>query len=103
MKQLLIRYRFKNGVQEEWHREIARFISAVESDPALRGRISYRAMKGKEGDEYFHLVEVADDQAVKELGERDYFVRYTEKAELASDGGVEVLPLEVVAQTQRRA
>jgi hypothetical protein len=103
MKYFLIRYQFKNGSRDEWHREIERFIRALENDPVLSGKISYRSMKGRDGSEYFHLAEAADDQAIKELGERDYFVHYTEKTELVSGGGVEVLPLEMIAQTEPRA
>jgi hypothetical protein len=102
MKHFLIRYQFKNGSKEEWHQDIARFISALENDPTLNSKISYRCMMGREGSDYYHLASAEDDQAVKELGERDYFTRYTEKSDSVSGGGVEVLPLEVIAQTKRR-
>ena len=36
-----------------------------------------------------------DDQAQKDLQSRDY----TAKAKLASNGGIQVLPLEVIAET----
>jgi hypothetical protein len=103
MKHFLIRYSLKNGSSEDWHREIAQFIAALENDPTLKGKISYRAMKGKGDAEYYHLTTVSDEQAVKDLGERDFFKRYTDKVELASGGGVEVLPLELVAQTKHSA
>jgi len=103
MKFNLIRYRFKTGSPEEWHKEIARFVAALDADPDLRHKISYRAMKAKEGDEYFHLAVAEDQQAVKDLAGRDYFTRYTEKTDLVSGGGVEVLPLDVVAETKHQA
>jgi hypothetical protein len=103
MKHSLIRYRFKNGSQDEWHRDIAQFVAAIENDPGLRGRISYRAMKGKEDSEYYHLAAAADDQAVKDLTQREFFKRYSEKTEQVSADGVEVLPLEIVAQTGHQA
>jgi hypothetical protein len=49
MKHFLIKYRFGNGSEEDWHREIKRFIAAIESDPALNGRISYRCLKANNG------------------------------------------------------
>ena len=45
MKHFLIKYRFKSGSKDEWHQEIARFIAALDNDPALKGKISYRCMK----------------------------------------------------------
>ena len=100
MKHILIKYRFKSGSRDEWHREIERFISALDNDPELSGKISYRSTRGKEGDDYYHFVEVVDDQAVKTLQERDFFSSYTEKCERVAGGEVEVLPLEIIAETK---
>ncbi|HEY5096382.1 MAG TPA: hypothetical protein VII69_14815 [Candidatus Eremiobacteraceae bacterium] len=102
MKYFLIKYQFKTGSQEEWHKEVKRFITALESDPELKGKISYRCMKSKDDSEYYHLAAVADDQAVKELGERDYFKHYTEQTDRVSAGGLTVSPLEIIAQTELR-
>jgi hypothetical protein len=99
MKFFLIKYEFKDGSEEQWHRDIAAFISAIDGDPALRGRITYRCLRAREGAGYYHLATAADDDAVKTLQSRDFFSRYTEKTDLASGGGVEVIPLELVAET----
>jgi hypothetical protein len=101
MKYFLIKYRFKaGGSEEQWHRDIAAFIAAVDGDPAVSGRITYRCMKARDGSDYYHLATAADDDAVKALQSRDFFSRYTEKAELAAAGGeVDVVPLELIAQT----
>jgi hypothetical protein len=99
MKYFLIKYSFKNGSQEQWHRDIAAFISALDSDPALSGRITYRCMRAREGSDYYHLATAADDDAVQTLQSREFFSRYTEKTELAAGGGVEVVPLELTAET----
>ena len=40
MKQFLIKYRRTNGSTEDWHREIGTFIAAIDSDPALKGKVS---------------------------------------------------------------
>jgi len=106
MKYFLIRYHFANastdGSKDEWHAEIARFISALENDPATAGKISYRAMRTTDGD-YYHLAAATDDTAQKALGECDFFERYTQKAEVAGGGNVVVEPLEIVAETTFRA
>ena len=103
MKHFLIKYRFKSGTKEEWHRDIAAFISALDTDPGLKGRISYRCMKGREGVDYYHLASAADDQAIKALQERDFFKRYTERTKLVAGGEVEVLPLDIIAETAQKA
>jgi quinol monooxygenase YgiN len=104
MKYFLIKYRFKNGSRETWHQEIARFIGALEGDQALQGRISYRCMRAKnESGDYYHLAAAADEEAIKALQGNDFFARYTEATKRAAGGSVEVLPLEIIADTAFRA
>jgi hypothetical protein len=103
MKHFLIKYRLKSGSKEEWHQEIARFIAALDSDPALKGKISYRCMKTKEGADYYHWAAPADDAALKALQGNAVFRGYTEKTKQVSGGEVEVLPIEIIAETQYRA
>ena len=55
MKHFMIKYRFKSGSPEEWRGHIAQFISNLNSDPDLKGKISYRCMKERDGAEYYHL------------------------------------------------
>jgi hypothetical protein len=101
MKYFLIKYRFKNGSEDEWHQNIARFIAALDADPALSGRVSYRCMKAREGSDYYHLAAAADDDAVKMLQSREFFSRYTGQTDLAAGGEVDVVPLEVISQTAK--
>jgi hypothetical protein len=103
MKHTLIKYRFKSGSKDEWHQEIARFISLLDNDPALQGKISYRCMKRRDGDDYYHLAAAVDDQAIKALQANEVFRKYTEKTKLVAGGEVEVLGLEIIAETQYRA
>ena len=99
MKQFLIRYRRTNGTEEEWHQAIRQFISALDSDAELRGKISYRCVKIKDAADYFHIATAADDAAIKALQQREFFKSYTEKTKLAANGDVTVSPLELVAET----
>jgi hypothetical protein len=101
MKYFLIKYRFKNGSEDEWHQNIARFIAALDADPALSGRVSYRCMKAREGSDYYHVAAAADEDAVKMLQSREFFSRYTGQTDLAAGGEVDVVPLEVIAQTAK--
>jgi hypothetical protein len=100
MKHFLIKYRFRNGSKAQWHEDIGRFISALENDPALRGKITYMSMKVKDSEDYYHLATAEDEDAVKALGERDFFSNYTKRTEAVAGGDVEVLPLEVIAETK---
>jgi hypothetical protein len=101
MKYFIIKYQFKDGTREAWHQQVARFISAVDGDPDLKGKLSYSVMKEREGDGYYHLVR-ADDQAAKALQTKDFFPRYTEETKRVAGGKVEVVPLEIVAETAYR-
>jgi hypothetical protein len=101
MKHFLIRYRLKDGAEEDWHRDIARFIAALNDDPALSG-ISYRCTKRRGGTDYYHLAAAADDAAIKALQSRDFFARYTERTKEVAGGEVEVFPLDIIAETKTR-
>jgi hypothetical protein len=102
VKHFLIKYRLKNAPEGEWHQDIARFIAALDADPALQGKISYRCMKARGGGDYFHLAAASDEHAIKALQSREFFSRYTEQTKRVADGVVEVLPLEIVAETELR-
>ncbi len=98
MKHVLIRYRCEDGSQSEWHDEVARFVKAIEADPELSGKITYRAMKTPDGD-YYHLATVVDQATADLLGEREFFARYTARVDEVSKGTLETSPLEIVAET----
>ena len=65
MKYFMIKYQRRNGSESEWHRSIAQFIAALDSDADLKSKISYRCMKRRGSTDYFHLAAAADDEAVK--------------------------------------
>lgn len=103
MKHFLIKYRLTNGTVEAWHEEIARFISALDKDPDLKGKILYRCMKSRDDARYWHFAAAVDAQAIKTLQEREYFKAYTERTRLVAGGEVEVSPFEIIAETTRQA
>jgi hypothetical protein len=103
MKHFMIKYTFKQGTREAWHAEIARFIAGLESDPKLKGRVAYRCMKVRDSDDYYHLAAALDDKAPADLGEADFFKHYTAASDAASGGTLDVLPLEIIAETTLRA
>ena len=103
MKHFLIKYRFADGAKEQWHQDISDFIAALDSDAGLKGRIAYRCMKDRNGPDYYHFAAAADDQAIKSLQEREFFKRYTDKTKSAAGGKVEVVPLEIIAETKHGA
>ena len=99
MKHFLIKYSFNNGTREEWHRHIRQFIAWLDGEPDLKGKISYRCMKERDGNGYYHLAAAADEQAIKALQSQDFFKRYTEETRRVAGGEVEVVPLELIAET----
>ena len=99
MKHFMIKYQFANGATEEWHQEIDRFIAALNDDPELKGRISYRCMKNRDDADYYHLATVVDEQAVKTLQSREFFKHYTEKTRQVAGGEVVVTPMQLIAET----
>ena len=101
MKHFMIKYRRQNASEDAWHKDVADFIAALDADPALRGKITYRCMKSREGSDYYHLATAADDQAIKALQQSPFFARYTEKTRQVAGGAVEVMPLEIIAETAR--
>jgi hypothetical protein len=103
MKHFMIRYQFANGTTQDWHLEIRRFISALNNDPDLKGKITYRCMKNRDDSSYYHLATAADDQAVKTLQQRDFFKHYTEKTRQVAGGEVVVTPIELIAETASTA
>lgn len=99
MKHFLIKYQFHNGSPDDWHREIRNFIAALDSDPVCAGKISYRCMKAGDGSGYYHLASVADEATGKAVQSREFFTQYKEKTNHYAGGAVEVVPLEIVAET----
>jgi hypothetical protein len=99
MKHFMIKYAFANGTTEAWHQEISRFITAIDNDPELKGRIIYRCMKNRDDSSYCHLASAADDSAIKALQARDFFKHYTEKTKQVAGGEVTVTPIELIAET----
>lgn len=99
MKRFLIKYRLSNGQEEAWRQDVARFIAALDADPTLAGKITYRALKHRDGNDYYHLATAVDDAAGKALSQAEFFKAYTELTRRVSGGEVEVLPLELVGET----
>jgi hypothetical protein len=100
MKHFMIKYEFANGPTKEWHLEIDRFIAALNNDPELKGKISYRCMKNRDHADYYHLAAAVDEQAVKTLQSRDFFKHYTEKTRQVAGGEVVVTPLQLIPETR---
>jgi hypothetical protein len=101
-KRFLIRYTYRldPASEVEWHRKVAAFISALDADPELGGRISYRCTRIKGSADYIHIADAVDDDAIKMLGQRPFFRQYTEETSRVAGGVVDVSPIETIAETQ---
>ena len=99
MKHFMINYEFRNGTRDEWHREIGRFIRAIEADPELKGRIGYRVLKNRDDNSYFHLASVAEEDAQKKMQSRDFGKHYSAMTRQVSGGEVTATPIETIDAT----
>ncbi len=101
-KRFLIRYTFSldDDAVADWDVHVATFISEIENDPALCGRLSYRCLKVRDSHDSLHLAEAADDEAINTLQGRESFKRYPAQTKRVSGGSVEVSPLETIAETK---
>jgi hypothetical protein len=102
MKYFMIRYRRSEGNEADWHQHIADFIAQLDTDPAVKGKISYRCLKRRDGADYFHIAGAVDDEAIKALQGSAFFPRYNEATRKVAGGEVEVIPLETIAETAFR-
>jgi hypothetical protein len=103
MKHFMIKYRRKEVPAEQWHKDITNFIAALNEDPAVKGQISYRCMKIGNSDDYYHIAGAANEAATKALQQTTFFPAYTARTKEVSGGEVEVLPLEIIAETAFRS
>ena len=100
MKRSMIKYQFKVGTEDAWHQHVAEFIAALDTDPDLKGKISYRCIKERNGTGYYHLAGAVDDAAVAALQGKEFFKRYQAETKRVGGGEVQVLGLELVAETK---
>jgi hypothetical protein len=103
MKHFLITYTRIKGSEQAWHQDIAAFIAALDNDPDLSGKITYRCMMVRDGSNYYHLATAVDEQAIKALQQSEFFKRYTEQTRIVAGGEVSVTPLEIIAETDQRS
>jgi hypothetical protein len=103
MNRSIIKYQFKEGAREAWHQRVAEFIAALDNDPDLKGRVSYRCLKERNGDGYYHLATAVDDAAVKALQAKPFFREYQAETRRVGGGEVQVEGLDLVAETVFKA
>jgi hypothetical protein len=94
-----LRERLQFAAQDAWS-DLPGSLCASE-EPGSDLAIAQGSVPVRDGIDYYHLAFAVDDRAIKTLQERDFFKRYTEKTKFVAGGEVEVLPLEVVAETHR--
>ena len=102
MKRSVIRYQFKVGEEAAWQQQVRDFIAALDTDPDLKGKIAYRCIKERTGTGYYHLAAALDDAAVTALQSKDFFKRYQAETRRVGGGEVQVMGLELVAETKFR-
>jgi hypothetical protein len=90
----IIKYRHTTGTTEDWHREIASFITRLTASGA-QGRSAIAA-----GAATARTTIISRCSTTRRIAlARDFFKHYTEATRLVSGGSVEVVPLEMIAET----
>jgi hypothetical protein len=102
MPQSIITYTFTTGARDDWHRQIAALVAAMNTDPDLKGRIAYRVLKERNGDRYWHIASAVDDAALKALQDKDYFRRYQAANRRIGGNSHQVVGTETIAETDFR-
>ena len=101
MKHFMIKYQFANGTTEDWHREIGRFIKALDNDPELKGRIIYRCLKNRDDASYFHLAASTDEPRSRRCSRAISSSTIRRRRGKVAGGEVMVTPIELIAETAR--
>ena len=101
MKHFMIKYRFTTGTGGILARRNQGFIARFNADPAVKGKITYRCMKHRDGNDYPSRRRGPErDQGAASLR---FFPAYTKETERVAGGHIEVLPLDIIAETDFRA
>ena len=76
------------------------FIEAIDLDPSLRGRISYRSFKGADGVSFYHMTAAEDAGAIAELREKPFFKQYAARMREVAQGGPEFTQMQLIGGTK---
>jgi hypothetical protein len=95
----LIRYSI-NVPNEDWEHEVLAFVRAIDRDPSLRGRVSYRCLKEGDGVSFCHIAAAVNDAAVDDLKERPFFRPYSAKLRAIAKCEPEFTKMQVVGGTE---
>jgi hypothetical protein len=94
----LIEYRIKEP-SKTWESEVVPFIEAIDGDPSLRGRISYRCLKQQDGVSFCHFAAASDESAVEELKRKPFFKPYSERLRAVAESGPKFTKVAVIGGT----
>ena len=95
----LIEYRLKEP-SEAWEGEVLAFIHAIDREPSLRGRVSYRCLRHQDSVTYCHLAAAVDDSAVNDLKRMEFFKPYSERLRAVAQTGPDFTKLQLVGGTE---
>ena len=95
----LIRYTVK-APTDEWEREVLAFIQAIDREPSLCGRVSYRCFRQADGVSYCHVAAAVDDSAVDDLKQKPFFKPYSARLRAVAESGPDFTKLQAVGGTE---
>ena len=77
---ILIQYDY-DGDEGEWMAACEAFVSAIDADPRLKGKFSYRINKSADGVGRVHVGSWDTEETVKHLQSQDFFKAFAAKVE----------------------
>ena len=98
MHGISIRYEF-SGDEDKWEAAIRGFIAAIDADPEVSGRFTYRVNKAKEGNMRVHWGSWDRPETVATLQSRDYFKSFAAELQAMAGESLSAVPLTEWAQT----
>ncbi len=95
---ILIQYNY-DGDEGEWMTAVEAFVGAVDADPALRGKFSYRVNIAGDGVGRAHVGRWDAEETLAHLQAQDFFKRFAAKVSEFAGGAPNATRLRLAAET----
>jgi len=95
---ILIQYNY-DGDEGEWLTAVEEFVAAVDADPALRGKFSYRVDIAADGVGRVHVGHWDAEETLAHLQAQDFFKRFAAKVGEFAGGAPNATRLRLAVET----
>ena len=95
---ILIQYDY-DGDEGEWMAAVEGFVAAIDADPALRGKFSYRTNIAADGVGRVHVGRWDDEETLAHLQAQEFFKQFAAKVGEFAGGAPNATRLRLAAET----